>query len=52
MPQISTSVTPSTLDYITDTAKKERRSVSEVAAYLLEQAIKERERQREKNRKK
>jgi len=47
--QLSTTVTGPILWEIMEMAKKERRSDSNMASILLEQAVKERQRQRKKN---
>jgi uncharacterized protein YwgA len=50
-PQISTTITPEMFVEIQKIAEKERRSISLIASDLIFQALKERERNRLKNKK-
>lgn len=52
MPQISATTTQENLEYIKEVAKREKRTESQVAALLIDAAIREKERQRLKNNKK
>jgi hypothetical protein len=51
-PQISASVSQEVQEAVNQEAKRDNRSFSETVELLLQQAIKERERQRNKNRRK